>query len=141
MRLFIAIELPENIKGSLFNIQKEIGSEYAKIKWVSKNQIHVTLKFLGEVDNDKLMKLRPVKFIWNNNTNTPGKNSYGLIAEEVYEIYPESVNLDYLGRPESINYDILTTNLIGAYQQQQKEIEMLKKQIEEMKRGKNENII
>ncbi len=58
MRLFIAIELPENIKGSLFNIQKEIGSEYAKIKWVNKNQIHVTLKFLGEIDGDKLSVIK-----------------------------------------------------------------------------------
>ncbi|MBI2499362.1 RNA 2',3'-cyclic phosphodiesterase [Candidatus Woesearchaeota archaeon] len=54
MRLFIGIELPKNIKEHLYGVEKEIGNEFAKIKWVNKKQIHLTLKFLGEVEEDKL---------------------------------------------------------------------------------------
>ncbi len=54
MRLFTGIELPENIREYLYEIEREIGNEFAKIKWVSKKQIHVTLKFFGDVEEDKL---------------------------------------------------------------------------------------
>jgi len=49
MRLFIAIEMPEEIKEYLIQIQSKIGNDLAKIRWVNKEQIHLTLKFLGEV--------------------------------------------------------------------------------------------
>ena len=65
MRLFIAIKLPEDVKEELIKVQKEIGSEFAKIKWVNKEQMHLTLKFLGEVQPDKveeiINKLKTIK--------------------------------------------------------------------------------
>jgi len=54
MRLFIAVELPENIKEILYDAEKKIGNESAKVKWVGKKQVHLTLKFLGEIGEDKL---------------------------------------------------------------------------------------
>lgn len=58
MRVFIAIELPENIKEVLYNIQKQIGSENAKIKWVAKKNLHLTLKFFSEISAAKLEKVK-----------------------------------------------------------------------------------
>jgi len=64
MRAFIAIELPLHIKEILYAIQKQIGGENAKIGWVAKKNLHLTLKFIGEVENiDEIHKnLSDVKF-------------------------------------------------------------------------------
>lgn len=49
MRLFIAIELPDDIKECLSKIQEKIIGPENKIRLVGKEQMHLTLKFLGEV--------------------------------------------------------------------------------------------
>ena len=54
MRIFIGIELPKEIKEELFNVQKKFDRKNSKIKWVSKNKLHLTLKFIGEVEKDKI---------------------------------------------------------------------------------------
>tara|TARA_Y100000034_G_C6867697_1_gene395656 strand:+ start:249 stop:788 length:540 start_codon:yes stop_codon:yes gene_type:complete len=66
MRAFIMIELKQNVKDYLFDIRKKFSSKDAKISWVHKKNIHQTLKFLGDVDDEKIEevreKLREVKF-------------------------------------------------------------------------------
>ena len=66
MRCFIAIKLPNEIKDYLFGLQKEIRSEYAKINFVHKKNLHLTLKFLGEINNKKIEvikeRLRKINF-------------------------------------------------------------------------------
>lgn len=57
MRLFLAIDLPENVKAELISVQKEIGSSDAKVAWESKKKLHLTLKFLGEISEEKIFKL------------------------------------------------------------------------------------
>ena len=56
MRAFIAIPLPEEIRTILFNIQKEL-SGFAKINWVPKKNIHLSLKFLGEVQEQQIQEI------------------------------------------------------------------------------------
>jgi len=59
MRLFIAIELPENVKEYLAEIQEEIRNNVAdKIRCINKNQIHLTLKFLGEIQPNIVEKIK-----------------------------------------------------------------------------------
>ena len=53
MRTFIAIELPETIKEYLKEIQKELTG----IKASFVKDFHLTLKFLGEVSEDKIEKI------------------------------------------------------------------------------------
>ena len=60
MRLFIAIEIPEDIKEYLAKIQEEIDDTLAKIRFVNKNQIHLTLKFLGEVQPNNAEKTKDI---------------------------------------------------------------------------------
>lgn len=60
MRAFIAIELPQEIKDFLSSIQEQLKSTAADIKWVAPQNIHLTLKFLGEVDDKKLEKIMDI---------------------------------------------------------------------------------
>ena len=52
MRAFIAIELPEEIKDILGRIQDDLKQSRADVKWVKPGNIHLTLKFLGEIGED-----------------------------------------------------------------------------------------
>ncbi len=50
MRTFIAIELPQEIKEELGRLQEKLKAAGADVKWVEPKNIHLTLKFLGEID-------------------------------------------------------------------------------------------
>lgn len=54
MRTFIAIELPESIKRKIGEVQTPLKKTDAFVSWVKPGNIHVTLKFLGEVPEDKI---------------------------------------------------------------------------------------
>lgn len=54
MRLFIAIELPKDVLDYLYDLQKKIELGNAKVKWVAKKNIHITLKFIGHVEDSLL---------------------------------------------------------------------------------------
>ena len=58
MRTFIAIELSEEIKDSLAQIQSHLKYAGADVKWVDKDNIHLTLKFLGEIDDKICEKVK-----------------------------------------------------------------------------------
>lgn len=57
MRAFIAIELPEQIKSRLSELQALLKKSGADVKWVEPQNIHLTLKFLGEIDEVKSVKI------------------------------------------------------------------------------------
>lgn len=57
MRCFIAVDLPLEVKDYLFRLQREF-SKFIKAKWVEKKNIHLTLKFIGEIDEKKLNILK-----------------------------------------------------------------------------------
>ena len=66
MRLFVAFKLPDNLISSFHEIQKNIKQNIEKnfkIKWVEPENIHLTLKFLGEINFDSLDKLEKIKNI------------------------------------------------------------------------------
>ncbi len=58
MRLFIAIELPEEIKRGIAAIQEKLRKSGADAAWTRPEGIHLTLKFLGEVPDAKVMDIR-----------------------------------------------------------------------------------
>ena len=57
MRCFIAVDLSDECRDYLFNLQKEF-SKYLKAKWVEKKNLHLTLKFLGDLDENKLENVK-----------------------------------------------------------------------------------
>jgi hypothetical protein len=66
---------------------------------------------------EKLQQLRPVSF--HLKSDPKGAVQYGLIAEEVAEVYPELVIRNEAGRIEGVRYDELAPMLLNEVQQQQ----------------------
>jgi Chaperone of endosialidase len=87
-------------------------------------------------ESDGLMKLRPVAFRYKESHEPGGLQQYGLIAEEVAEVYPELVVNDDEGRPQAIRSQLLDPLLLNEIQKQRREIEDLKARLEKLE-GKN----
>lgn len=59
IRSFVAIELPEQVKSVLKQLQNDLKrSKAASVKWAGAEGIHLTLKFLGNVDASEIPKLK-----------------------------------------------------------------------------------
>ena len=54
MRLFIAVSIGEENKNKIFDIQSVLKRSCVDVKWIEKDNLHLTLKFLGEVAEDNL---------------------------------------------------------------------------------------
>jgi 2'-5' RNA ligase len=57
LRAFIAISLPEPVLQAMANAQETLKRGGLKIRWVRKRGIHLTLKFLGDIDRDSVEKI------------------------------------------------------------------------------------
>jgi 2'-5' RNA ligase len=57
MRSFIAIDLPPGIKEAIKDVVRELSPGSSGIRWVPVENIHLTLKFLGEVKEDLVPKV------------------------------------------------------------------------------------
>ena len=67
MRLFIGIFLPEEILDYLYEVENKLKKNLpAKINWVTKKNLHISLKFIGETSENNLglikEKLNKIKF-------------------------------------------------------------------------------
>lgn len=60
MRTFIAIDLEEGIKKKLFFLLHELNKVSKGIKWVKKEGMHLTLKFLGEIGKEKIPEIESI---------------------------------------------------------------------------------
>ncbi len=80
-----------------------------------------------------IMKLRPVTFHYKYDyVNGPRTLQYGLIAEEVAEVYPDLVQYDpKTGRPQTVYYRLVNAMLLNEVQKQEKELSALKDQVKE----------
>lgn len=59
MRLFIAIDLSKEVKNYLFELQKKFYG-LGKINWVAKKNLHLSLKFLGDVKEEDLEEVKNI---------------------------------------------------------------------------------
>ena len=57
LRTFVAIEIPETIKAKLGVLQAELKHTGSKLSWVKPNNIHLTLKFLGDTEESLIDKI------------------------------------------------------------------------------------
>lgn len=54
MRLFVAIELDEVIRSRLARVQDSLRAQCHGVKWIPSDQLHLTVKFLGDVPDGKV---------------------------------------------------------------------------------------
>jgi 2'-5' RNA ligase len=54
IRSFLAIELPRTIQEKIEEIQEDLKSTHADVRWVSPEKIHLTLKFFGNIEESKI---------------------------------------------------------------------------------------
>jgi len=54
MRLFVALELPEQLRIAIASVKGAFDGVGMQAKWTPQENMHVTLKFLGEVDEKAL---------------------------------------------------------------------------------------
>jgi 2'-5' RNA ligase len=57
MRTFIAIPLDDKTHNELAGLQAVLRSSAADVKWTQPSNIHLTLKFLGEIDDKKTKEI------------------------------------------------------------------------------------
>lgn len=86
LRAFIAIELNDQIRNELTRIQDALKKSEADVKWVRPENLHLTLKFLGQITNTKVEKIGQVM----QNSSAPFK--------------PSSLKLGALGAFPKITY-------------------------------------
>ncbi|MCK4533190.1 RNA 2',3'-cyclic phosphodiesterase [bacterium] len=54
MRIFVAIELSEKKKEHFLSVRKSLEKVDAEVRWVKREAMHISLRFLGEVSKEKV---------------------------------------------------------------------------------------
>ncbi len=83
------------------------------------------------VESASILELRPVSFVYNNDKMET--KQYGLIAEEVEELFPAIVARDENGMPYTVRYHMLPALLLNELKKQHVIIQKQQATIEEMK--------
>jgi 2'-5' RNA ligase len=60
IRCFIAIELSQEIRQVLGRIEDELQGTISGVKWVKPDNIHLTLKFIGSIEEEKVDKIKEI---------------------------------------------------------------------------------
>ena len=58
IRTFICIEVPQTVKEQIESLQRRLRQNNAQISWVKPSNIHLTIKFLGDVRRSKIESVR-----------------------------------------------------------------------------------
>lgn len=58
VRSFIALDLPQSVERALGDVSRLLSGTLAAVRWVKPANIHLTLKFLGDVEEDRLPDVR-----------------------------------------------------------------------------------
>lgn len=56
-RIFFAIVLPDAVKERLERLKRLLDPAPGAVKWVEKQNLHLTLQFIGEISEDKLLQM------------------------------------------------------------------------------------
>lgn len=59
-RLFIAIGFEDNLRKQLAGLQAELKQAQADVRWVASENIHLTLRFIGEVSEEAVPSIKDI---------------------------------------------------------------------------------
>ncbi len=79
MRCFVAIELEPTVRGRIVRFIRERLPETSDARWCGEDQLHITLKFLGEVARSALTRVRDI------------------VLETAVELAPFEINIGGIG--------------------------------------------
>jgi Chaperone of endosialidase len=86
------------------------------------------------VASDGVLKLRPVTFRYKPEHDDGSRLlQYGLITEEVAEVYPELAVLDKDGQPSGVRYHVLPAMLLNELQRQQRQLTAQQQELDELR--------
>jgi len=57
MRLFFGIDIPLDAKEAIFQLTHLFSANSVRVKWVRKEDLHITLRFLGDNDPHKVLEI------------------------------------------------------------------------------------
>ncbi|AFK21773.1 RNA 2',3'-cyclic phosphodiesterase [Pyrococcus sp. ST04] len=60
VRAFIAIDVSEEVRDAIVRAQDFIGTKEARIKFVERENLHITLKFLGEISQEQIEEIKKI---------------------------------------------------------------------------------
>jgi 2'-5' RNA ligase len=58
VRLFVALDLPETVRRALADLLANLKPKSKSARWVPPENLHITLKFIGHVKNEKLSPIQ-----------------------------------------------------------------------------------
>jgi hypothetical protein len=76
--------------------------------------------------SEVLYALKPVSFRYNKEYDATQTLAFGLIAEEVAEVYPDLVGRNAQGQPESVRYEQINAMLLNEFLKEHRRVEELK---------------
>jgi hypothetical protein len=76
--------------------------------------------------SEALYKLKPVSFRYNKEYDATQTPAFGLIAEEVAEVYPDLVGRNSDGQPESVRYEQVNAMLLNEFLKEHRMVQELK---------------
>ena len=78
IRAFVAVKVPGQVADTLENFLAELRPLAANIRWVRRDQFHITLKFLGELPHEDIEQVK-------------------VLLEPMKHFDPFTIKLDYIG--------------------------------------------
>jgi hypothetical protein len=95
--------------------------------------------------SEVLYALKPVSFRYNKEYDATQTLAFGLIAEEMDEVYPDLVGRNPKGQPESVRYEQINAMLLNeflkehkAFVEEQKKVQKLEAALESVTKRLNE---
>jgi Chaperone of endosialidase len=76
--------------------------------------------------SEALYALKPVSFRYNKEYDATQTLAFGLIAEDVAELYPDLVGRNSEGEPESVRYEQINAMLLNEFLKEHRKVEQLK---------------
>ena len=99
---------------------------------VSSRRYKHDIKPMGKA-SEALYALRPVSFRYNKQYDVTQTIAFGLIAEDVAEMYPDLVGRNREGQPESVRYEQINAMLLNEFLKEHKKVEEQEATIGELK--------
>ena len=85
--------------------------------------------------SEALFGLKPASFRYNKEYDATQTLAFGLIAEEVAEVYPDLVGRNARGQPESVRYDQINALLLNEFLKEHKKVQALEVTVARQQKG------